>query len=153
MAKLKVFTYSDGFHAWTVAASSRAKALAAFGVKRDLFADGSAKQIDKGPDHDAALEAPGELIERGLAVDIGEVSRSQAPRPRAAKGSSQRDKARVAALEGELDELDRTHETEREALEDRRAALEREAAQLARAQQAERDKLKTRLKAARAKLS
>ena len=41
-AKLKVFRYSDGFHAWTVAASSRPKALAAWGVKRDLFKDGSA---------------------------------------------------------------------------------------------------------------
>lgn len=29
MAKLKVFTWSDGFHAYTVATTSRARALAA----------------------------------------------------------------------------------------------------------------------------
>ena len=72
---LKTFCYSDGFHAWTVAATSRPRALAAFGVKRDLFKDGSAKEIDSGPDRDAALNAPGELIERGLSVDIGEQRR------------------------------------------------------------------------------
>ena len=66
--KLKVFCYSDGFHSWTVAAPSRAKALEAWGVKRDLFKDGAAREIQIGRDREAALAAPGELIERGLSV-------------------------------------------------------------------------------------
>ena len=53
--KLKVFCYTDGFHSWTVAAPSRAKALEAWGVKRDLFKDGSAREIDVGPDKAAAF--------------------------------------------------------------------------------------------------
>ena len=104
--KLKVFCYSDGFHSWTVAASSRAKALEAWGLKRDLFKDGAAREIDLGPDREAALAAPGALIERGLSVDIGEVARKTAPKA-AAKAkkpaaSDAKAKAHVEALEAEL---------------------------------------------------
>lgn len=149
-AKLKVFRYSDGFHAWTVAASSRAKALAAWGVSRDLFKDGSAEQIDGGPDYEAALEAPGELIERGLAVDVDKVSK--ASKPKTAKGPSAKDKARVAALERELEALDEARAVEVEALDARRASLEREAAKSAAEHERARDGLKAKLKTARAKL-
>ena len=83
---MKVFSYSDGFHSWTVAASSRAKALHAWGVKRDLFQDGSAIEAVEGPDREAALKAPGELIERGLSVDIGTVERTRAPKAVKARG-------------------------------------------------------------------
>jgi hypothetical protein len=44
-AGLKVFSWSDGFHAFTVAASSRPKALAAWGMSRDIFKDGLAHEI------------------------------------------------------------------------------------------------------------
>ena len=72
MAKrLKVFTWSDGFHAFTVAVSSRPKALEAWGSKQDLFATGLASELSGGPDYEAALAAPGEVIERGLAIDVG----------------------------------------------------------------------------------
>jgi hypothetical protein len=153
MPKLKVFTYSDGFHAWTVAASSRPKALAAWGVKRDLFQDGSAQEIQEGPDYAAALAAPGELIERGLAVDIGKVERTRAPRPKPKKGPSAKDRARVEALETELGELDARQAQETAALDARRDALDREAAALAKKHAKARDAVKTKLKAARAKLS
>lgn len=152
-AKLKVFCYSDGFHAWTVAASSRAKALAAWGVSRDLFKDGSAKQIDSGPDHDAALEAPGELIERGLSVDIGKVEKTSAAKSPKTRKPSEKEKARVAALERELEELDEARAEEVEALEARRAALEKDARDLERRHDKARDALKASLKTARAKLS
>jgi Rad3-related DNA helicase len=147
---LKTFCYSDGFHVWTVAAPSRAKALAAFGVKRDLFRDGSAKEIESGPDRDAALQAPGELIERGLAVDIGEVARTAAtPKPK----SNAAVRKRVEALERELDALDQTHAREIRTLAERQAALAREADALDSRHSRARDALKSRLKAARAKLS
>ena len=154
--KLKVFCYSDGFHSWTVAAPSRAKALEAFGVKRDLFKDGSAREIDVGPDKAAALAAPGELIERGLAVDIGKVERTRAPKAKAKPETPKSDakaKARVEALEAELDALDETQVEENAALEAEREALERRARDLAKRQRKARDDLKAKLKAARAKLS
>ncbi|MBJ7319248.1 MAG: hypothetical protein JHC96_10650 [Brevundimonas sp.] len=66
--RLKVFTWSDGFHAFTVAASSRPKALEAWGAKQDLFATGLASQLSGGPDHDAALAAPGEVIWRSMSA-------------------------------------------------------------------------------------
>ncbi|WP_439471001.1 hypothetical protein [Brevundimonas sp.] len=146
---LKTFCYSDGFHVWTVAASSRTKALAAFGLKRDLFKDGSAKEIDEGPDRAAALKAPGELIERGLSVDVGKVARTSAPKETAA---SRRAKARVEALEAELAALDTTQAGETAALEAKRAALEAEAEALVKRQATAREAVKAKLKAARAKV-
>ena len=81
MAKrLKVFTWSDGFHAFTVAASSRPKALQAWGSRQDLFATGLASELDGGPDYEAALAAPGEVIERGLIIDVGEIGKAAAPK-------------------------------------------------------------------------
>lgn len=154
--KLKVFCYSDGFHSWTVAASSRAKALQAWGVKRDLFKVGSAREIQIGPDREAALAAPGELIERGLSVDIGKVEKTRAPKAKARPErpkSDARARARVEALEAELKALDEAQAEETAELEAERAALERQAAALARRQRKARDGLKERLKAARAKLS
>ena len=155
--KLKVFCYSDGFHSWTVAAPSRAKALEAWGVRRDLFKDGSAREIQIGPDREAALAAPGELIERGLAVDVGEVARKKAPRaaakPNKPKAADAKARARVEALEAELAALDEAQAAETTALEAEREALERKAAALTKRQARAREALKAKLKAARAKLS
>ena len=146
---MKVFQYSDGFHSWTVAASSRAKALAAWGVQRDLFKDGSAREIDSGLDHGAALKAPGELIERGLAVDIGETRKTKASKPSAA---SQKAKAEVESLERALEALDEDYSAQVEAISDERAALDAKAAGLDAAHGKDRDALKARLKTARARL-
>ncbi|MBU1386086.1 MAG: hypothetical protein KKG14_05505 [Alphaproteobacteria bacterium] len=151
--QLKVFCYSDGFHSWTVAASSRAKALEAWGVRRDLFKDGSAKEIDIGPDRAAALAAPGELIERGLTVDIGQVERTTAPKPKNARASDAKAKALAEKLEAELGALDLAQAEETAAVEAERAALDQRIAALARRQSSTRDALKAKLKAARAKLS
>lgn len=150
---LKVFSYSDGFHSWTVAATSRAKALDAWGVKRDLFKDGSAVEAKAGPDRDAALKAPGELIERGLSVDIGKVEKTKAPKASKTRESTAKDVARVEALEGELAGLEAAQAAETQALEARRAELEREAAALSKRQGKAADAVRARLKAARAKVS
>jgi len=149
---LKTFCYSDGFHAWTVAASSRAKALAAFGVKRDLFKDGSAKEVDSGPDREAALKAPGDLIERGMSVDVGKMAKTSAPKGRTRSASNARAKARVEALEAELQALDEAQADETSALDAKRAELEAEADALEERQAKARDALKAKLKAARAKV-
>lgn len=151
--KLKVFCYSDGFHSWTVAAPSRAKALEAWGVKRDLFKDGSAKEIDIGPDREAALASPGELIERGLSVDIGKVERTAAPKGKTKPPSDERARAKVEALEAELAALDEAQAEESAALEAEREALDGRMADTAKRQAKARDDLRAKLKAARAKLS
>ena len=148
---LKVFRYSDGFHAWTVAASSRAKALTAWGMSRDLFDQGLAEEVKDGPDHKAALDAPGEVIKRGLSVDVGKVEKAKPLKAKA--GPSEKDRARVRVLEAELAELDEAQAKATRALEAEREALERKAADLAKRQDRDRDALKTRLRAARAKLS
>ncbi|MDI1326410.1 MAG: hypothetical protein PSV23_06365 [Brevundimonas sp.] len=150
---MKVFSYSDGFHSWTVAATSRAKALEAWGVKRDLFKDGSAVEAAEGPDKAAALKAPGELIERGLSVDIGKVEKTKAPRAMKKRGPGAKDLARIEALEAELAKLDAEQAQETQTLEARRAGLEREAAVLAGHQAKAADALRAKLKAARAKVS
>lgn len=93
--KLKVFTWSDGFHAFTVAASSRPKALEAGGSKPDLFATGLASQLTGGPDYDAALASPGEVIERGLAIDVGKISKAER---RSASGPSKRRPPRLKSF-------------------------------------------------------
>jgi hypothetical protein len=153
--KLKVFCYSDGFHSWTVATPSRAKALEAWGVRRDLFKDGSAREIDVGPDKAAALASPGELIERGLSVDIGQVERTRAPKAKSKPDKSKSNakaRAKVAALETELEALDEAQAEETAGLEAERETLERRARDLAKRQRKAREALKAKLKTARAKL-
>jgi len=147
--RLKVFTWSNGFHAYTVAASSRPKALAAWGSGQDLFANGLAHELKDGPDFEAARASPGEVIERGEAVDVGKLAR--VPKPAAPKKPSEAQRKKVAALEDDLERLDR-HTADSLAeidkrlaeLDDERRAREAEAS-------ADRGKLVKALKAARAK--
>lgn len=147
-AKLKVFTWSDGFHAFTVAASSRPKALAAWGVDQDLFKTGLAHEADDGPDRDAALASPGAVISRGLAVDVGEATVRKA-KPARAK-SDARARARVEALEADLETLDAGHASELEALDARQSELERERSRMETDQATARKALVAKLKTARA---
>ena len=70
-ARLKVFTWSDGFHAFTVAASSRPKALAAWGVGQDLFKSGLARQIEQGPDHDKRFTVEVRINSNLVGTGIG----------------------------------------------------------------------------------
>lgn len=147
--KLKVFAWSDGFHAYTLATTSRAKALAAWGFKRDLFKDGEAREISRGDDFDLALSRPEETIERAVGVDIGEAS----PRPAKPKrGPTKADLARVARLEASLAALDQEHDREAAILERRRKALEARRAALSSDFGARRTELAGRLDAARARL-
>ncbi len=153
--KPKVFVWSDGFHAWTVAASSRAKAAEAWGFERDPFLGGAAREIADGEDYAAALAEPGVPIKRGLAVDIGQVERAPRPKPgKRAKPTrpSKADRERVDSLETELAALDQEDANDAAALDRRRAALDREAVELERARATARAVLRARLKAARERL-
>ena len=115
--RLKVFTWSDGFHAFSVATSSRPKALEAWGSKQDLFATGLASELSGGPDYDAALASPGEVVERGLTIDIGKISK---PKPRTSTGPSN---ARREKLEATLERLDADYHTASADLDARQQAL------------------------------
>ncbi|WP_428152275.1 hypothetical protein [Brevundimonas sp.] len=142
-AKLKVFTWSDGFHAFTVAASSRPKALEAWGATQDLFKTGLAREVDEGADREAALDSPGTVISRGLSVDVGKAEKRK-PRPENAKA-----KARVKALEADLEALDARQAEQVQALQDRQAALDQDRAKLEAVNDKTRKALLTRLKASR----
>lgn len=149
MARLKVFTWSDGFHAFSVATSSRPKALEAWGIGSDIFKTGLASETASGPDHDAALASPGEVIERGLSIDVGKMSKAAKPK---AKPASSRHRAALKALETELDALDKTQAQAVALLDARRAALDAEVKALTDEQAKARDALLTRIRAARSKL-
>jgi hypothetical protein len=147
VAKLKVFTWSDGFHAYTVAATSRAKALAAWGVTRDLFKDGDAAELTTGPDHDTALAQPGVIVRRGLKVDVGKVK--TAPKVRAPKKA---DVDRVATLEREVTALTAEHAAASGKLLEERKRLDAAEAALDRDHDERLRRLRSRLAAARRKL-
>ncbi|MES2860623.1 MAG: hypothetical protein V4701_04090 [Pseudomonadota bacterium] len=143
-AKLKVFTWSDGFHAFTVAASSRPKALAAWGVGQDLFKTGLAQELTEGADRDAALASPGAVISRGLSVDIGKATKKK-PKPKNEKA-----KARLKALEAELDSLEAQQAEQMQALDDRQAELDLARRSLTTVQEKARNALTSKLETARA---
>ncbi|WP_167792137.1 hypothetical protein [Brevundimonas sp. MF30-B] len=119
-SRLKVFSWSDGFHAFTVAASSRPKALAAWGMSRDIFKDGLAREIQSGSDYDAAVAAPGEVIQRGETIDEGKLGTR--PKARKATPPPATDKKRKA-LEAEVETLDEEWGDAQAAFDARQAAL------------------------------
>lgn len=121
--KLKVFTWSDGFHAFTVATSSRPKALKAWGSKQDLFATGLASQLSGGPDYEIAVASPGKVIERGLAVDIGKIEKAE---PKLPKGPSKAKRDKIEKLQAALAKLDNAHQSTVIDLDARQEALDAE---------------------------
>ena len=68
MARLKVFVTSDGFTDYVVAATSRAKALAAWGAHQDLFQTGGARETDDPELVTAASAQPGQVLRRPSKV-------------------------------------------------------------------------------------
>ena len=142
-AKLKIFTWSDGFHAFTVAASSRPKALEAWGASQDLFRTGLAHEVDEGADRDAALASPGAVISRGLSVDVGRAT------TRKAKPTDEKANARVKVLEAGLETLDAEQAEQLQALGERQAKLDRERQGLAAEHEKARKALLSKLKTAR----
>lgn len=138
-----MFQWSDGFHAFTVAARSRPKALEAWGVSQDLFATGLAKQIDEGPDFDAALQQPGGVVARGLAVDVGRA------RSRPAAPSNGKARRKLKAAQVALETWAVQAEAEQAELEARIVALDRERTTMTRRHDAERHRLQATITAAR----
>jgi hypothetical protein len=140
--RLKVFVTSDGLTDYVVAASSKPKALAAWGSHQDLFKTGLAHETDDPALVKAATERPGEVLRRPAGTR-GELARLK-PAKHAAKpaGPSKAALKKVADLEKKLAHLDAAHEAAAAKFENQRAALEARHA-------ARRSKLEAALSAAR----
>lgn len=147
--RLKVFVTSDGLTDFVVAAASRPKALAAWGVRQDLFKEGLARETDNPELVAEAAARPGEVLRRPAGTR-GELARLQpAKPPPKPKGPSKAALTKVADLEARLAALDAARQDAQEKLARERAALERRAGALAADHAAQREKLETALSAAR----
>lgn len=128
----KVFTWSDGFHRYTVAATSRAKALAAWETDRDLFKEGVAQEAPDAPDARAALAAPGAVIRRaegGLKSAVDTLPKPKPASKKADKAEAER-KRRLAEAEAALETAEAEQRDAEAELERRRRDLEAQAAAL-----------------------
>ncbi len=125
--RLKVFSWSDGFHSWTVATASRPKALHAWGVEQDLFKSGLAHEITDGPEHEAALAKPGTVIRTGMAIDPGKI---EAQKPDPGQARRRKEKARAAEIQSRIDTLDTALGEQVQGLQAERDGLDRKISKL-----------------------
>lgn len=148
--RLKVFVTSDGLTDYVVATSSKAKALAAWGVHQDLFKTGAARETDDPAVVEAALARPGEVLRRpaGSREALAKLKPAKAAKP-AKKGPSPAALKRVADLEARLGSLEETHRTACAEIAAAREELNAREALEARNYAAQRDKLEADLKKAR----
>lgn len=143
-ARLKVFVTSDGLTDYVVAVSSRAKALAAWGVRQDVFKEGAARETDDPALVKAALAKPGEVLRKpaGTRGQVAKLKPARRPEP---KGPTKAQLKKVADLQARLAELDAAHE---QAV----AAIAKEEAALAHSRQALNDRYVRRREALEASL-
>lgn len=147
--RLKVFVTSDGLTDFVVAASSRPKALAAWGSHQDLFKTGLAHETDD-PDLVAAARArPGEVLRRPAGTR-GELARLKpSRRPATGAGPSKAALKKVADLEKKLAAVDKQYAAACDRIAAQRAALDREAETLDADHARDREKLIAAISAAR----
>lgn len=132
MARLKVFVTSDGFTDYVVAATSRAKALAAWGAHQDLFQTGGARETDDPELVTAASAQPGQVLRRPSKVTPLIPKRSVAPRPSPKPAPPKKPRGptpaaqlrRVADLEAELEAAAARHAAELAEISAEKRALE-----------------------------
>jgi hypothetical protein len=128
----KVFSWSDGFHRYTVAATSRAKALAAWETDRDLFKEGVAAEAPEGPDAKAALAAPGAVIRRaegGLKAAVDRLPKAK-PAPKKTDAAEIKRKKDLAEAQAALEAAENEQRDAEADLERRRRDLDAEAGAL-----------------------
>ncbi len=147
MARLKVFITSDGLTDYVVAATSKAKALAAWGVRQDVFKEGQARETDEPALVKAASAKPGEVLRRpsGTRDALARIKPARAT----PAGPSKAQLKRVADLEAQLSALDAAHDAAAAEIDRRRATLDSEEETLHARHEVARAKLDARLSAAR----
>jgi len=124
-ARLKTFVTSDGLTDFVVAASSRPKALAAWGSHQDLFKTGLAHETDDPGLVKAASAKPGEVLRRaaGSRAALEKLKPAVRPKP-GPTGPSPAQRRRIEAAEAKLAALDADHAAALADLDARRADLE-----------------------------
>jgi len=147
-ARLKVFMTSDGLTDYVVAASSKPKALAAWGSHQDLFKTGLAHQTDDPELVKAATARPGEVLRRPAGTR-GELAKLKVPKAAKPAGPSKAALRRVADLEKKLAALEAEHAAAMAKIEKQRAVLDRKAEALEADHAGGREKLAAALSAAR----
>ncbi len=150
MARLKVFAWSNGLKTYAVATTSRPKALEAWGIRQDLFADGTAHEVEDPALVAVATAQPGVVVEQAVGGGAAKAIAAIKPPPKP-KGPTAAEK-RVTDLKAQLDRLEDAHRLALDALEDRRRALDAEIENLRRAQEDDRTALAEKLRAARTRV-
>jgi hypothetical protein len=150
-ARLKVFVTSDGLTDYVVAVSSRAKALAAWGVRQDVFKEGAAHETDDPTLVKAATARPGEVLRKpaGTRGTVAGLKPAKAAKP---KGPTKAQLKKVADLEARLASLDVSHARAVATIDRERVALDRRAQALKHRQDTQRRALDDALSAARSAL-
>lgn len=147
-ARLKVFVTSDGLTDYVVATTSRAKALAAWGVRQDVFKEGRAHETDDPELVKAAAAQPDQVLRRPSGGrDV--LKALKVPRPAKPAGPSKAALKKVADLEARLSTLEAAHRRAAAELEGKKAVLDQELADLETDTAAKREKLEAALSAAR----
>ncbi len=149
MARLKVFGWSDGLRTYVVAATSRPKALQAWGVRQDLFKEGVAREVDDPDLVKAALAQPGVVL--GGAVRGGAIKALAAAKPPPKPKGPSAAEREVTRLREEMGQLETAHDHDLEDVADRHRALDRQEAALTAAFGKARAALEARLAAAKKK--
>lgn len=135
-ARLKVFVTTDGLTDFVVAASSRPKALAAWGAHQDLFKTGLARETDDPVLSDAARAVPGEVLRRpaGSRAELAKLKPAKRRKPTAtpaadpepaSKGPTKAQLRDVARLEARLQAAQARHAKAIAELDRRRDEIER----------------------------
>ena len=95
MAKVKVFTASLGFYETAVAARSQKMALAHWGIIRDLFREGTAKETHDHKAVEAAMRRVGMVVRRPIGSTGPFEERAEAERTLLIKLGAKKQKPRA----------------------------------------------------------
>ena len=148
--RLKVYRARLGFEDSVVAASNQGEALAAWGVRQNLFAEGQAAIETDSDAVAAALEHPGSPLRRPVGAKGGFGFDSRPPETKPAPEPEPRpDRGELDAAEAELSRLENGHQQDLDDLERRRKRLEEDAADLERAWKRTRQAAERRIDQAR----
>jgi hypothetical protein len=155
--RLKVFVTSDGLTDYVVATTSKAKALAAWGVRQDVFKEGLARETDDPELVAIAAARPGEVLRRAASTrnELAKLEPAKPAKPAEPepppkpKGPSKAALEKVADLENRLADLDAAHGQAMAGLARERAELERRGEVLEADHAAKREKLAAALTSAR----
>lgn len=146
-ARLKTFVTSDGMTDYVVATSSRAKALAAWGVRQDLFKEGRAYETNDPALIRAAAAQPGEVLRKPAGMR-GNLEKLKVARPARPAGPTKKQLKAVEMLKAKLAALARNHESVVHKIERERSRLDDKSRVLDERYDTERAKLEAALKAA-----